>query len=106
MERWSAVYFRTPPLHYSMYSITPFLQPLQGFDVAEDRLWAVGGGGPAGGVGDDAEDVLVVVGGIGLVAGAEVEDLAPPAVVAAAAAEDLAAREPADEDEVVRRGDV
>src|SRR5262245_19040930 len=47
-----------------------------------------------------------MVGRVALVARPEVENLAVSPVVAAAAAEDLPAGEPADEDEHVRHGDV
>ena len=62
--------------------------------------------GPADGVGEHALDRRMVVHGIVLVAGAEVEDPAGAAAEAAAAAEDLAAGERADEDELVGRRDV
>src|SRR5918994_2143802 len=61
---------------------------------------------PADGVLDDALDVLVVVGGVLLVAGAEVEDPTPPPPVTQAAPEDLPTSEPAHEDELVRLRDV
>src|SRR4051812_47986944 len=60
--------------------------------------------GPARGVGEHPLDVRVVVDGIVLVARAEVEDPARAAGPAAPAAENLAAREARDEDELVRRG--
>src|SRR3954454_11811590 len=55
-------------------------------------------------VGEHALDVGVVVDRVFLVARAEVEDPARAAGPAAAAAEDFAAREARDEDELVRRG--
>src|SRR5919205_821112 len=58
--------------------------------------------GPADGVLDDALDVLIVVGGVLLVAGAEVEDPTPPPPVTQAAPEDFPPTEPAHEDEFVR----
>src|SRR3712207_5951375 len=64
------------------------------------------GGGPADGVPHDALHVRVVVGGVLLVAGPEVEDPAEPAPVAEPAPENLAPAEPADEDELVRLGHV
>ena len=63
-------------------------------------------GRPAGGVGDDPADVGIEVGRVGLVARPEVDDPAATPPERAAAAEDLAALEPADEDEFVRRRDV
>src|SRR5262245_57787546 len=61
---------------------------------------------PADTVCDHLEHVVVVIGRVGLVAGAEVEDLAGAALVAATAAEDLAAGKPTDEDQGVRLRDV
>src|SRR5215208_6930832 len=58
--------------------------------------------GPADGVLDDALDVLIVVGGVLLVAWTEVEDPTPPPPVTQAAPEDLPTTEPAHEDELVR----
>src|ERR671926_83697 len=58
--------------------------------------------GPADGVLDDALDVLIVVGGVLLVARTEVEDPTPPPPVTQAAPEDLPTSEPAHEDELVR----
>src|ERR671911_1332964 len=58
--------------------------------------------GPADGVLDDALDVLVVVRGILLVAGTEVEDPTPPPPVTQTAPEDFPPSEPAHEDELVR----
>src|SRR5215217_4795430 len=62
--------------------------------------------GPADGVLDDALDVLVVVGGVLLVARAKIEDPTPPSPVTQAAPEDLPTPEPAYEDELVRLRDV
>src|SRR5918993_2119198 len=62
--------------------------------------------GPADRVLYDALDVLVVVGGVLLVARAEVEDPTPPPPVTQAASEDLPTSEPAHEDELVRLRDV
>src|ERR687890_1001040 len=58
--------------------------------------------GPVDGVLDDALDVLIVVGGVLLVAWTEVEDPTPPPPVTQAAPEDLPTSEPAHEDELVR----
>src|SRR5262249_58672969 len=58
--------------------------------------------GPAHGVHDDLLDLGLVVDRQGLVARAEVEDLAPAALVGAAAAEDLPALIPVDKHERVR----
>src|SRR5581483_3489596 len=74
--------------------------------VAKHRLGPGHGRGPARGVGDHAPDLRVEVGRVALVARPEVEDLAAAARVAAAAAEDLAALEPANEHQRLGRGDV
>src|SRR5829696_6144039 len=68
---------------------------------------AVGGGfarrrgGPVDGVPNRVPHVGIVVRGVGLVAGAEVEDPAAPPLVAAAAPENLPSSEPAHEDELL-----
>jgi hypothetical protein len=64
------------------------------------------GGGPVDGVGEDAADFGLVVGGEGFVAGAEVDDFAFAAGPGAAGAEDVTAFEPGDHDEFVGGGDV
>src|SRR4051794_16658607 len=64
--------------------------------VAEDGLRPIDRRSPARGVGDHAPNLGVEVGRVALVAGAKVEDLAAPARIAAAAAEDLTTLEPAD----------
>src|SRR5258708_2084030 len=61
---------------------------------------------PARRVGDDAAHLGLVVDRVLLVAGAEVEDAASPPPEAAAAPQHLAAGERADEDQLLRRGDV
>src|SRR3954465_9151251 len=61
---------------------------------------------PAHGVADHLLDERLMVGRIGLVAGAEVEDPALAAPEAAAAAEDLPALKPAHEYQLVRGRDV
>src|SRR3954470_12000134 len=58
-------------------------------------------GCPACGIRDHPTDEWMMVRGVRLVAGSEVEDAATPALVAAAAPEDFATLEPADEDEPV-----
>src|SRR5687768_9921603 len=63
-------------------------------------------GGPVRGVADDAEDRRVVVGGMRLVAGAEVDDAAVTAPPRAEGAEHLAALEPGDHERLVGGGDV
>src|SRR5687768_12964982 len=63
-------------------------------------------GAPADAIFDHLEDIGVVVGGIGLVSGAEVEDPAGAALPGDAAAEDLSAGEPAREDNILGGGDV
>jgi hypothetical protein len=63
------------------------------------------GGEPAHGVAQHQLHLRLVVGGVGLVAGAEVENFAVAAFVATAGAEDFAALEPGDEDDVLRCGD-
>lgn len=57
---------------------------------------------PANRVRDHAPDLRLVVRRVGLVARLEIEDPASAAHVAAAAAEDLATREPADENQPIR----
>ena len=61
---------------------------------------------PADGLRDDLLHIGVMVAGAGLMAGLEVEDAALSAVPAAAAAENLAAWDPADEHQIVRLGDL
>src|SRR5215213_2029117 len=61
---------------------------------------------PADSVPDDELHIGVVVGGVLLVARAEVEDPTPPSPVAEPAPEDLPPAEPAHEDELVRLGHV
>src|SRR5689334_8774042 len=61
---------------------------------------------PAPRVADPRPPVLVAVRREGLVARAEIEDLPRAALPRAAAAEDFAAAEPTDEDQLVRLGDV
>src|SRR6478609_2603611 len=70
------------------------------------RAFGTQGVRPADAVGDDPADVFVVVHGVILVAGAEVEDLAVSAAEGAAAADDFAAAEPGDEDQLVGCWDV
>src|SRR5215207_4999110 len=77
----------------------PLADPEIGYGAVDRR-------GPLHAVADHVQHVLVVVGRVGLVAGAEVEDLAAAAEVAAAAAENLAAGEPTHEDQLVRLRDV
>ena len=77
----------------------------EGFGVGADVGDADGGAGPADGVGDDLLDLGVVISWIRFVAGAEVEDAAVAALPGGAAAEDLAASEPRDEEELVGLGD-
>src|SRR5216683_222442 len=60
------------------------------------------GSGPVDGVGDDALHLWMMIGGKRFVAGAEIENLALPTRITAAAAEDLAAAEPADQDQAFR----
>src|SRR6266540_941368 len=74
--------------------------------IAEHRFRPGGWRGPARGVGDHPPDLGVEVGRVALVAGAEVEDLAAPTRVAAAAAKHLAALEPAHEHQRLGRRDV
>ena len=91
--------------------MTPTLRSVTGqrLEPARGRVRAAGGRvaqprrRPLDGVGEHAADVGVVVDGVVLVAGAEVEDPPGAALEAAAAAEHLAARERADEDELVGR---
>ena len=80
------------------------LQLLQGLDIVPGDRGAFDRRGPAGGVHDHAADLRILVGRIRLVARAEVKDLALAPVVAAAAAKDFAAGEPADKDEGIRLG--
>ncbi len=82
------------------------LKLLQRRAAAEPERGDVPRGGPAHRVGDDALNIGVVVCRVGFVAGAEVEDPAQPPRIAAAAAEDLAALEPAYEHQLVRGRDV
>src|SRR5664279_4086279 len=56
---------------------------------------------PIDGVGEHLANFLLMVDRVGFVTGTAVEDFALPAIVAAAAAEDVAAFEPTDEDERV-----
>src|SRR5579859_5788968 len=81
-------------------------QRLQRLDVAKLGPRPAAGRRPAHGVGNHPAYAGVKVGGVGFVAGAEVENLAPAASIAAAAAENLAAGEPADEDQGLERRDV
>src|SRR3954451_6821331 len=74
--------------------------------VAERRSCTAWLGRPAGGVRDRPTDEGLVKGRVGLVPGPEVEDAPAAPFVAAAAPEDLAALEPADQDEAIGRGDV
>src|SRR5690606_17466532 len=74
-------------------------------DLHRCRL-AVLGTGPDRGVGEHALDLRLVVDGVLLVAGAEVEHLALAATEHGAGAEHLAAGEGGDEYELVRCGDV
>src|SRR5215217_8412106 len=91
-----------------MISLAPNGSPLAGlgllyrFRVAVDRCRPWCGRGPADGVLDDALDVLIVVGGVLLMARTEVEDPTPSPPVTQAAPEDLPTSEPAHEDELVR----
>ena len=64
------------------------------------------GVGPADCVLEDLTDLGNVVGALGLVTGLEVEDLAEAAGPGAAGAEDFAACEPADEDQIIGLGNV
>src|SRR5690348_6636382 len=68
--------------------------PLARRGVAEDRARAVPWGRPAYRVHQHAAHLRVKVGRKRLVAGAEIENLAPPAGITATAAKDLAAGEP------------
>ena len=56
-------------------------------------------------VADHPLDVLIVIGGIGFVSGAEIEDPAVAPPPGGAAPEHLTAREPGDEDQFIRSGD-
>src|SRR5437660_994973 len=64
------------------------------------------GGGPAHGVLDDLAHVLVEIGRECFVAGAEIKNLSGAALPGAAAAENLTAAKPADEDQLVGLGNV
>src|SRR6478735_1680789 len=81
-------------------------QRFERLPVAEGRRGPVRLARPACRVGDDSTDRRVEVGRMRLVAGSEVEDATAPALVAATAAEDLAALEPADQDQAVGCRDV
>src|SRR6476659_7066494 len=78
----------------------------QRLPMAEGGRRAGRAGRPACRVRDDPPDERLVIGRVGLVARPEVEDATPAALVATAAAEHLAALEPAHEDEAVGRRDV
>lgn len=75
-------------------------------EMAEVDAGAAGGGRPTDAVGNDVQNAGVVVGGVGFVAGAKVEDFAAPAIETAPAPKDFAALKPTDENEFVRLGDV
>lgn len=59
---------------------------------------------PPDGIGDHLLDDRLVIGGIGFMAGAEIEHIPRPPLVGQARAEHLAALEPADEDRLQRLG--
>ena len=67
---------------------------------------AGGGGGPCGGIGDDALNFGLMVGGISFMAGAEVDDATLAAGPGAAGAKNIAAFKPGYHDEFIRRGNV
>src|SRR5699024_5089841 len=79
-----------------------------GLVAVQERDLAVGHGrtGPVDAVGDHAAHVGVLVDGVVLVAGAEVEDLALAAAEGAAGAEYLSPAEGGDEDQLIGHGDV
>src|SRR5690349_16697826 len=79
---------------------------VDGAPAGVGELRPAGRRGPVGRVGDHLAHFGLVVGWVALVPWAEVEDLAAAAVVAAAAAKDLAALEPADEHQRIGRRDV
>ena len=68
---------------------------------AFDDVGLLCGASPTDGVLDDSLHVFILVGGIGFVSGLEIEDLAVAAGERTTAAEDLAAVEPADENDLV-----
>ena len=75
---------------------------LERVEVAEGRSGTAVRSRPVNGVLYDARDVLTPECRVFLVSGAEIEYLSEPAVIAAAAPENLSAGEPAYEDEIVR----
>ena len=67
-------------------------------------LYTKAGIGPMDGVGYDLLNLWIVIGGVGFMARAEVENLALAASPSGAGSEDLATGKPADEEEFVRGG--
>jgi hypothetical protein len=74
--------------------------------MSEKRLRPARGLRPFHGVFQNLRDILAVEGRIALVAGTEIENLSEAALIAAAAAKRLAAREPANENQLVGRGNI
>ena len=73
---------------------------------AFDDVGLLCGASPTNSVLDDSLHVFILVGGIGFVSGLKIEDLAVAAGERTTAAEDLAAVEPTDKNDVIGRGNV